>query len=157
MISFLVLAKDLPTAGHFEGDVIDLRDQNQVANKPWSAEENINRWVSEGNNSADFPDLFYVVEIDGLPLQAARRARKARERAAIITDSVFTAPDIEDRKVKIAERRWSFDPDNLNPAERGRLRDDRFLALPRGRVNAIFRDRSGRDTIDNSNPNDDLE
>lgn len=144
MASFLFLAKELSNAGRFEGDPVSIKNDSWQ----WSAEEDIDRWVAEGNAKGDFPDLFYVIDIVGMPLDTALRMTQQWVRAAVPGDPEYDAPDEEDRYVLLGPHRWQLGvADKLPGNLKGKLRKDRKLNIPYDipTINNYVTDRAGLD------------
>ena len=99
---FLLLAKELTNAGRFEGDPVSIKDDADTVTTAsgtwhWSAEEDIRRWIAEGNPEKQFPDLFYAVDIVGMTRATASRITDEWKRAATVLDIEFAASDEADR------------------------------------------------------------
>jgi len=151
MASILFLAKDLPNAGRVEGDPVSVKGDRETVTTPsgtwhWSAEEDITRWVAEGSRRADFPDLFYVVNIPGLSKRKAKRIMQPRRRRASILDPEFQATDREDRMVEVERHRWNINLSRMTATRRDKLRGNRRVTLPNdiAVLNDYVRDRTTR-------------
>ena len=153
MARFLLLAKDLTNAGKFEGDPVSIKDDNDTVTTPsgtwyWSAEEDTRRWVAEGNDENDFPNLFYAIDIVGMSKPVAERLNQDWVRAAVDGDPEFENPDEADRFVFLGPNRWQFGVADKLPGQlKTRLRRDRFLDVPFDidEINSYVTDRSGLD------------
>lgn len=160
MASFLFLAKSISNAGRIEGDPISIRDDSFQIVVPsgtwrWSAEEDIRRWIAEGNAENDFPDLFYVIDIIGMPLVSAQRMLQPWRRPAEPGDPEYDAADEPDRYVTLGPHRWQFGvADKLPGPLKTKLRNDRFLDLPYNAtvINTYVTDRAGLDVLITDNP-----
>ncbi len=144
MARFLLLAKDLPSAGRFEGDPVSIKDDLWQ----WSAAEDVRQWVAEGNAEKDYPDVFYTIDIFGMPVVTAKRITYEWKRAATVLDIELAAPDEADRYVFLGPHRWQFGvADKLPGNLRAKLRKDRFLDIPFDipAINSYVTDRAGLD------------
>ncbi len=153
MASFLLLAKELTNAGRFEGDPVSIKDDGDTVTTAsgtwyWSAEEDIRRWVAEGNTENQFPDLFYTIDIVGMTRATALRITEQWKRAATVVDPELAAPDEADRFIMLGPHRWQFGvADKLPGRLRAKLRKDRFLDMPFDipTINSYVTDRTGLD------------
>jgi len=153
MASFLLLAKTLSNAGRFEGDPVSVKDDADTVTTPsgtwhWSAEEDIRRWVAEGNSESSFPDLFYVIDIVGMTQDTGLRLKQKWMRPAIPGDPEYGVGDPEDQFVLLGPHRWQFGvADKLPGNLRAKLRKDRFLdvTLNVPAINSYVTDRTGLD------------
>jgi len=153
MARFLLLAKNISNAGRIEGDPVSIKDDADTVTTPsgtwyWSSEEDIRRWVAEGNVKANFPDLFFTVDIAGMDKATAERLTQPWVRPATILDPEWNAPDAADRYVYVGPHRWQFGvADKLPGALKARLRRDRYLDVPFDidTINNYVTDRTGLD------------
>ncbi len=153
MASFVLLAIDLPNANKVEGDPISCKADDNTVTTPsgawhWSKNEDINRWLAEGHDAADFPNMFYVLDVPGLDLKEAKRCLQAHKRPATIVDPEFEHQDEPDRMVRLGPRRWNFDIENkFSAQEKADIRGNRRLTLGNSRIdlNAVITDRNGMD------------
>jgi len=155
MASLLVLAMDIPNADKVEGDVISVKDDANTVTTPsgtwhWSKNEDITRWIAEGNPSSLFPGLFYIIDVPGLPLFVAQKLCELHTRPAVAgVDPEADDPDTNNSVVILGPCRWRI---NIQPGmtglERAALRNDRRLTVARSRINDIALDRMGGGLLD---------
>ena len=158
MAEILVLAKSIGADGsRTEGDPVAAKDDG--AN--WGGHEDIRVWIAQGNAEADFPDMFYMILIPGMPLVSAERLMSAWTRPAVLGEPEFDNPDEADRYVTLGKYRWQLGvADKLPGRLKSRLRRDKIITIdPYGQttidaINSYVTDRSGLDVLITDTPID---
>lgn len=146
MARLLLLATSTGKTGRVEGDPVFVGDDSHV----FGEREDKRVWIANGNAEGDWPGIFYVIDIPGMPVEVARRIYDTWKRPATILDPEFEAPDEADRYVVLGRHRWQLGvADKIPGAARSKLRRDGFIEFPYvvDVINSYMRDRSELDTF----------
>ena len=127
MAQIVTLAKSVGAAGaKAEGDPIAVYPDGFTA----GSNEDIRVWVAQGNDEADFPDTFYMIDVPGMSHETGLRLLGPWVRAAVPGDPEYEAPDEADRYVRLGRFRWQLGvADKLPGPIKTALRKDRFFVI----------------------------
>lgn len=127
MARFLFLAKNTPRSGREVGDPVGAFDDTHE----FGEREDYRVWRRNGNSARDWPGIFWVLDIPGMPISEAEKLLEPHTVEASVGDVEFNESDAADRSVIVRRHRWQLNVGAGMPAnQKATLIRNHHLTIP---------------------------